>query len=334
FTVGPDPYTDETTVRYRAYDGSDQPIGPAVDVSVDPDGDGLWSAAFDLSPDARRVDLAWVATDGPSFSTFAVQPGDNAITFDVSTSSVTIDLSGTLTEDGGGFTDPTSLRLIGRDADNGSVETIDVDVAPDANGDYSTTVEMDPHVRALEVMWPFSPNATPETYAVVNGTTAVVYDANYEVGPPVLSVTGTITVGDDPWPVEPVARVTYRRPSGGYLDEYEVALDSYDPLTGAYAFTDDVPFAAGRAEVRLRVAQTNHEQLVDPLAAEGTTPATFDVSIDGRGVVIDGVLVRGVDPVADPITLFLDDFGDAPGGSVEVTPDAGGGIPGRLRCGA
>ncbi|MEZ5295170.1 MAG: VWD domain-containing protein [Ilumatobacteraceae bacterium] len=324
FTVGTDPYTDETTVRYRAYDGSDQPIGPAVDVVVQPDLAGTWSASFDLDPDTRRLDVAWVATDGPAFTSFAVTPGDNPLTFDVSTTAVTVELSGTLTEDTVGYADPTSLRLFGRDANGGLVETVDVDVAPDANGDYAATAELDPHVRSVEVTWPFSPNAIPQTFAVTNGTTSVEYDANYEVGPPVLAVSGTITVGGEPRPVEPVVQVTYRRSSGGYIDSYAVELDSFDPSTGAYTFTDDVPSNGRRAEVGLRVGQTYQQQLVDPLAVEGTTPAVIDLSISGRSVVLDGVLTRGTDPAVDPVTMYLDDFGAAADGVVEVTPGAGG----------
>ena len=237
-----------------------------------------------------------MATTPLVYESFEVEPGDNAITHDAATEPVTVTIEGDLTEGVNPFVSATEFRVIANDRSGSTVSNELVDVQPNGVGAYTVTVELDPHVRAINVSWPFSPSASTQTFAVTNGEQNVGYDADYDTGPQALRLRGIATVGGDPWPGEIEFTVTYRATNGGFRSRVIVPVTP-NPVTGAFELTDS-GFATSVRFVDVAVEVGGITRTLDRgIAAAGTSTIEVPLTIDGRGVLVAGRLHRADTPV-------------------------------------
>jgi hypothetical protein len=327
FTIGDgQAYTSPTAISLRRFDADDSPIGLAQEIAVTPNGSGVWTTALDVSPETRRVEIAWVATAGPAYESFDVEPGANAITADATTTPVTVTIGGRLTRGTEGadpFVDSTELRVFVNDRKGGIVSNQLVAVSPDGSGAYTTTVELDPHARSVDVSWPFAASAPTAEFAVTNGDQSIVYDANYDPGPATLRLRGIATVGGDPWPGEIEFTITYRRSSGSFSSRVVIPITP-DPETGAFDFTDSgFALSVRNADVVAALGGTQRSLASRAIATAGTTIIDMPLEFDGRGLVLSGVLSSDGAPVAETFRFRMQSATEWLKTAV-VTPDATG----------
>ena len=307
-TVDGAPTSEPTYLRYRAFDGNGTEIVGDTDVAVTPDAAGVATAEVELPAAVRRVDVAWLATVGPAFTSFDVEMGENPIGLVDDTSPVIVELSGTLTEAGLPFAFATDLEYSGTGAGGTVLSTTTVRVTPNASGVYSTVLALSPNVSTFRVRWPEASTTGWDTHPVAPGTNQVTFDANIAgPQPQALRVTGAVTIDGDPWPGVARLDLYLTRTNGNTLRATRTVV--LDPTTGEYELTEFTSEEIVRATVVANVPGFPWSRpLLQPpftkveMTPDGTTEASLDAEIPGRAALLRGT---ATDDGGPPVELWL-----------------------------
>ncbi len=315
------PFGDPTEIEYRAFDARGVEVVEADTLSVDPDPGGLVADTLQFPTQTRRVEFAWTATDGPTYESFDVSPGANAIDLDLDVEPVLIQVSGSLTDNGAPVTTATTFDLTYRPTPSQVLGTEDVVVTPESNGDFSFTVTAPATTKRFDLLWEDGNVAAVDRFDVQPGTNPIDFNrdtTSYQSQR--IVVQGAVTVDGAPWPSPVDFTLRLRRVVGGsqITVPFTVTPDAGD---GSYSFeylaTQGISSVFVQAEVDSYPNVTENDVAVD-----GDTTIDLDVPISGRliqvtGNVVDGASVPGFALVAvfDPATNEYFETGVFPDGS-------------------
>ena len=299
-TVDGAPFTEPTYLSYRGRAANGDVLAATTEVAIDPDDTGFATTTFELGAGVRLVDVAWIVTAGPITQTFDVEMGVNDLVYAQDTQPVDLTISGTLTENGAAFGDPTDLLVRGfdvRGSQVGSVHAVTVD-PDDGTGAYTGSVELPANVAEVEVEvgWSEAVPFAADEYDVAPGANDITFHGTItELGPQGVAVSGTLTVGGDPWPSDVRFQLRYTRPNGSTFNRYVDVVA--DQTTGEYSFEHEPGTATTKIEI-FSALEGSGSKVVDPLPDAGTTDVEFDVAIGGTVVLVSGTASAGAESLS------------------------------------